>query len=76
MNAVKQIRRKKTNKLQNNGLRDGYGTMSLGNIDNPGDGEETKRRRRKVIVLRQKRGTSLDLCLQQSTELRNLGLSF
>ena len=60
---MKLIRRKKCNNLQSDGLRDGYGTMSLGNVDNPGDGEETKRRRRKVIVLRQKRGTSLDLTL-------------
>ena len=60
--------------LTSQGLRQGFGTEALGNVDNPGDGDRTKRRRRQVIVLRQKRGQSLDLTLQESTELKNLGL--
>ena len=62
--------------LQSRALGIGVGTQALGNIDNHQDGERTKRRRRKVIVLRQKRGTSLDLTLQESKELSNLGMKF
>ena len=35
------------------------GTLELGSDDEVHDGKSTRRRRRKVIVIRQKRGTSL-----------------
>ena len=62
--------------LQKRSLRLGIGTEALGNVDNTVDGEETRRNRRKVIVLKQKKGVSLDLTFQSSTELKNLGLTF
>jgi hypothetical protein len=39
------------------------GTISLGKVDKMYDGEETRRDRRKLIVIKQKRGTSLSLSL-------------
>ena len=62
--AVQLARRERCSELQSEGLRKGFGTEALGNIDNVGDGDKTKRRRRKVIVLRQRRGMSLDMTLQ------------
>ena len=52
------------------------GTCIHGDEDRSQDGSDTRRQRRKVIVLKQKRGTSLDLTLQESSELKNLGLTF
>ncbi len=74
--AVKISKKIRCSNLQSRALRQGYGTDALGNVDNADDGDRTKRRRRKVIVLQQKRGMSLDLTLQESAELKNLGLTF
>ncbi len=61
--AVKVSKKIRCSNLQSRALRQGYGTDALGNVDNADDGDHTKRKRRKVIVLQQKRGTSLDLTL-------------
>ncbi len=50
------------------------GTMELGSVDRVMDGESTRRRRRKVIVIEVNKGDSLDSALVQSAELRKLGL--
>ena len=60
--------------MKEEGLRKGVGTEAMGDVDNSNDGKSTRRKRRSIIVLRQKRGTSLDLTLQESSELKNLGL--
>lgn len=52
------------------------GTVELGSVDEGHDGESTRRRRRKVIVVKVNKGDSLDAALIQSTELKKLGLSF
>ena len=53
-----------------------YGTAELGEIDRGEDGDSTRRRRRCVIVLKQKPGQSLNQTLITSPELKTLGLSF
>lgn len=40
------------------------------------DGEETRRDRRRIIVIKQKRGESLDLTLKSDKVLESLGMSF
>ena len=52
------------------------GTAALGPVDRPEDGTSTRRERRRVIVLKQERGQSLELTLQNSRELSDLGLAF
>ena len=52
------------------------GTAALGPVDQPEDGSSTRRARRRVIVLKQERGQSLELTLQHSRELSDLGLAF
>lgn len=74
--AIRTTKKIRCSDLQSKALAKGYGTDALGNVDNQEDGDRTKRKRRKVIVLRQNRGQSLDLTLQTSTELQNLGLTF
>ena len=39
------------------------GTAALGPVDKPDDGTNTRRERRKVIVVHQQRGQSLELTL-------------
>jgi hypothetical protein len=53
------------------------GTRSvLGAEDRVEDGLSTRRRRRKIIYLKQKKGATLDSALKESHELRKLGLKF
>ena len=52
------------------------GTAALGPVDKPDDGTNTRRERRKVIVVHQQRGQSLELTLQNSRELNDLGMTF
>lgn len=52
------------------------GTLELGDIDRDWDGLSTIRRRRQVIVLRQKRGSNLCETLKNSEVLKKLGMSF
>ena len=48
----------------------------LGSKDREDDTLSTKRRRRKIIVLKQRQGRSLDLTIKESVALQNLGLKF
>lgn len=52
------------------------GTLELGDIDRDRDGLSTIRRRRQVIVLQQRRGSSLCETLKNSEVLKKLGMSF
>jgi len=50
--AIKRIRKIECIDVQSRALKLGVGTQAQGNIDNAHDGDKTRRRRRKVIVLR------------------------
>jgi hypothetical protein len=52
------------------------GTIILGAVDLPDDTERTKTKRRKIIVIKQRRGESLKHSIATNPVLENLGMSF
>lgn len=71
-----KLRRSKRERIMSEADTKNFGTVNLGNVDKFHDGEETRRDRRQIIVIKQKRGDSLDLTLRSDKVLESLGMSF